>query len=90
MAHPAMGAEAVILPRTHRTRTGLRDYHRPLYQDRHLMGRVLNRLTPFRRMDTRDDRLARNCVSLLNLVCVDIWSAHIIVSRPYSFLTKES
>ncbi len=90
MVHPAMGAEAVILPRSHRTRTGLRDHHRPLYQDHHLVGRVLNRLTPFRRMATRDDRLARNCVSLHTLVCADIWSAHTIVSRPYSFLTKES
>lgn len=70
--HPATGAEAVILPRGHRTRIGLRDYHRPLYQDRHLGQRVLNRLKPFRRMATGYDSLARHCVSLLTLVCADI------------------
>ncbi|MEP6935484.1 MAG: hypothetical protein ABI988_16365 [Nitrospirota bacterium] len=37
-------------------------------KDVELVGRVLTRLMPFRRMATRDDGLARNCVSLLPLV----------------------
>ena len=85
-----MGAEAVILTRSHRTRPGPRDHHGPLYQDHRLVRRVLSRLPSYTRMANRDDRLARNCLSLRTLVCAEIWSAHTIVSRPYSFLTKES
>ncbi|MDZ4856396.1 MAG: hypothetical protein SGJ26_16340 [Nitrospirota bacterium] len=72
MVHQAMGAEAVILPRSHRTSLGLRDHHGPPYQDRHLVGRVLSRLPSFTRMANRDDGLARNCLSLLTLVCAEI------------------
>ena len=69
----AMGAEAVIPPRS--TRIDQRDDDRHLYQDRNLVERFLNRLKQCRRMATRDDTLARNFVSLLTLVCTYIWLA---------------
>jgi transposase len=69
----AMGAEAVIPPRSNRI--DQRDYDRHLYQDRNLVERFFNRLKQFRRMATRYDKLARNFVSLLNLVCTYIWLA---------------
>ena len=69
----AMGAEAVIPPRSHRI--DQRAYDRHLYQDRNLVERFFNRLKQVRRMATRYDTLARNFVSLLNLVCAYIWLA---------------
>lgn len=69
----AMGAEAVIPPPSHRIEH--RAYDRHLYKDRNLVERFFNRLKQFRRMATRYDKLARNFVSLLNLVCTYIWLA---------------
>ena len=69
----ALGAEAVIPPRSNRTEH--RAYDRHAYKDRNLVERFLNRLKQFRRMATRYDTLARNFVSLLNLVCAYIWLA---------------
>ena len=69
----AMGAEAVIPLRSNRTEH--RAYDRHVYKDRNLVERFFNRLKPFRRMATRDEKLARNFVSLLNLVCAYIWLA---------------
>lgn len=69
----AMGAEAVIPPR--RNRTEHRAYDRHVYKDRNLVERFFNRLKQFRRMATRYEKLARNFVSLLNLVCAYIWLA---------------
>ena len=68
-----MGAEAVIPPRSNRTEQ--RDYDRHVYKDRNLVERFFNRLKQFRRMATRYEKLARNFVSLLNLVCAYIWLA---------------
>lgn len=68
-----MGAEAVIPPRS--TRTEPRAYDRQVYQDRNLVERFFSRLTPFRRVATRYDNLARHFVALLNLVCTFIWLA---------------
>jgi transposase len=69
----AAGAEAVIPPRSNRTEQ--RAYDRHLYKDRNLVERFFNRLKQFRRMATRYEKLARNFVSLLNLVCAYIWLA---------------
>lgn len=69
----AAGAQAVIPPRSNRT--DQRDYDRHMYQDRNLVERFFNRLKQFRRMATRYDKLARNFVSLRNLVCAYIWLA---------------
>jgi len=69
----AMGAEAVIPPRSNRTEQ--RAYDRHVYKDRNLVERFFNRLKQFRRMATRYDKLACNFVSLLNLVCAYIWLA---------------
>ena len=69
----AMGAEAVITPRSNRTDP--RAYDRQMYQDRNLVERVFSRLKQFRRVATRYDTLARNFVPLLNLVCTYIWLA---------------
>jgi transposase len=46
-----------------------------VYQDRNLVERFFSRLKQFRRVTTRYDTLARNFVSLLNLVCTYIWLA---------------
>ncbi len=69
----AMGAEAVIPPRSNRTEQ--RAYDRHAYKDRNLVERFFNRLKQFRRMATRYEKLARNFVSLLNLVRTYIWLA---------------
>ena len=49
-----------------------------MYQDRNLVEWFFNRLKQFRRMATRYDKLARNFVSLLNLVCTYIWFAKLL------------
>jgi transposase len=69
----AMGAEAVIPPRSNRTEP--RAYDRQVYQDRNLVERFFSRLKQCRRVATRYDKLARHFVSLLNLVCTYIWLA---------------
>ena len=69
----AMGVEVGIPPRSNRTDP--RDYDRHLYQDRNLVERFFSRLKQFRRVVTRYDTLARNFLSLLNLVCAYIWLA---------------
>lgn len=69
----AIGAEAVIPP--HSNCTEHRAYDRHVYKDRNLVERCFNRLKQFRRMATRYEKLARNFVSLLNLVCAYIWLA---------------
>jgi transposase len=69
----AAGAQAVIPPR--RNRNEQKAYDRHLYKDRNLVERFFNRLKQFRRIATRYDKLARNFVSMLNLVCAYIWLA---------------
>ena len=83
----ALGAEAVIPPRSNRTEH--RAYDRHAYKDRNLVERFLNRLKQFRRMATRYDTLARNFVSLLNLVCAYIWLAYLLTG-PSSVEVTES
>ena len=69
----AAGAQAVIPPRSNRTKQ--RGYDRHLYKDRNLVERFFNRLKQFRRIATRYEKMARNFVSMLNLVCAYIWLA---------------
>ena len=67
----ASGAIAVIPPR--RNRVVQRSYDRHLYKDRNLVERFFNRIKQFRRIATRYEKLARNYLSFLNLVCTYIW-----------------
>ena len=67
----AAGAAAVIPPRSNRIEQ--RTYDRHLYKDRNLVERFFNRLKQFRRIATRYEKLARNFISMLNLVCTYIW-----------------
>ena len=66
----AAGAAAVIPPRSNRIEQ--RTYDRHLYKDRNLVERFFNRLKQFRRIATRYEKLARNFISMLNLVCTYI------------------
>lgn len=67
----ASGAMAVIPPK--RNRVEQRSYDRHLYKDRNLVERFFNRIKQFRRIATRYEKLARNYLSFLNLVCAYIW-----------------
>ena len=67
----ASGAMAVIPPK--RNRVVQRSYDRHLYKDRNLVERFFNRIKQFRRIATRYEKLARNYLSFLNLVCAYIW-----------------
>ena len=49
-----------------------------MYQDRNLEAYFFTRLKPLRRMAARSDKLARNFVCLLNLVCAYIWLASLL------------
>jgi transposase len=69
----ASGATAVIPPK--RNRLVQRRYDRHLYKDRNLVERFFNRIKQFRRIATRYEKLARNYLSFLNLVCAYIWIA---------------
>ncbi len=67
----ATGAMVVIPPK--RKRVVQRSYDRHLYKDRNLVERFFNRIKQFRRIATRYEKLARNYLSFLNLVCAYIW-----------------
>ena len=67
----ASGATAVIPPKCNRVVQ--RSYDRHLYKDRNLVERFFNRIKHFRRIATRYEKLARNYLSFLNLVCTYIW-----------------
>ena len=67
------GAQAVIPPR--KNRRALRAYDRHCYRERHLIECFFNRLKQFRRIATRYDKLARNYLSLLDLVGAYVWAA---------------
>jgi transposase len=69
----AAGAEAVIPPRCHRKEP--RPYDRHTYQARNLVERFFCRLKQFRRIATRYEKLTRNFMSMLNLVCAFVWLA---------------
>ncbi|MCW5233865.1 IS5 family transposase [Verminephrobacter eiseniae] len=65
------GATAVIPPR--RNRVVQRSYDRHLYKECNVVERFFNRVKQFRRIATRYEKLARNYLSFLNLVCTYIW-----------------
>lgn len=69
----AAGAMAVIPPK--QNRVVQRSYDRHMYKDRNLVERFFNRIKQFRRIATRYEKLARNYLSFLNLVCAYIWVA---------------
>jgi transposase len=69
----AIGAEAVLPPRS--TRTEYRAYDRHGSTDCNRVERVFPRFTPCRRRATRYEKLARIFVPLLNLVCAYLWLA---------------
>ncbi|KRB67977.1 hypothetical protein ASE07_10015 [Noviherbaspirillum sp. Root189] len=64
---------AVIPPK--RNRVVQRGYDHHLYKDRNLIERFFNRIKQFRRIATRYEKLARNYLSFLNLVCTYLWIA---------------
>jgi transposase len=66
------GAQAIIPPR--KNRRAQRAYDRYCYRERHLIECSFNRLKQFRRIATRYDKLARNYLSLLDLVGAYIWT----------------
>jgi len=65
------GAMAVIPPRCNRVVQ--RSYDRHLYKERNLVERFFNQIKQFRRIATRYEKLVRNYLSFLNLVCTYIW-----------------
>ena len=67
----ASGATAVIPPRSNRKE--LRDYDTHLYKDRNLIERFFARIKHFRRIATRYEKLARNYMAFLHLVCTFVW-----------------
>jgi transposase len=69
----AMGAQAVIPPRSNRLTQ--RAYDRHLYKDRNLVERFFCRLKQFRRIATRYEKLAQNFMSMLSLASIFIWLA---------------
>jgi transposase len=67
----ASGAQAVIPPRSNRKE--LRFYDPHLYKDRNLIERFFARIKHFRRIATRYEKLARNYMAFLHLVCTFVW-----------------
>ncbi len=65
------GAQPVILPRSNRQEQ--RDYDRHWYKDRNLVERFFNRIKQFRRIATRYEKLDRNFLGMITLVCSYIW-----------------
>ncbi len=65
------GADAVIPPRSNRHEQ--RDYDRHWYKDRNLVERFFNRIKQFRRIATRYEKLVRNFLGMITLVCSYIW-----------------
>ncbi len=69
-----MEAEAVIPPRSNRL--GQHDYDHEKYRDRNLIERFFNGIKQFRRIATRYDKLDRNFMGFLTLVCAYVWLTH--------------
>ncbi len=67
----ARGVQAVIPPRSNRK--VLRDYDRHWYKDRNLVERFFNRIKQFRRIATRYEKLDRNFLAMITLVCSYLW-----------------
>ncbi len=67
----AMGAEAVIPPRSNRLE--VRAYDEELYKERHLIECFIGKLKHFRRIFSRFDKLARNYLAFLYFASTLIW-----------------
>lgn len=67
----AAGAEVVIPPRSNRLEQ--REYDRHWYKDRNLVERFFNRIKQFRRIATRYEKLDRNFMGFLDMVCAYVW-----------------
>ena len=65
-----MGAMVVIPVRSNRNQQ--REYDHHWYKDRNLVERFFNKIKQFRRIATRYEKLDRNFMSMLNLVCTII------------------
>ena len=68
-----MGAMVVIPVRSNRNQQ--REYDHHWYKDPNLVERFFNKIKQFRRIATRYEKLDRNFMSMLNLVCTIIWLA---------------
>ena len=68
-----MGAIAIVPVCSNRNQQ--REYDHHWYKDRHLVERFFNKIKQFRRIATRYEKLDRNFMSMLNLVCTIIWLA---------------
>lgn len=66
-----MGAEAVIPPRANRLESHA--YDQELHQERHLVECFLGKLTHFRRIFSRFDKLACNYLAFLYFASTLIW-----------------
>ncbi|WP_407830929.1 transposase [Verminephrobacter eiseniae] len=82
-------ATAVIPPR--RNRVVQRSHDRHLYKERNVVERFFNRIKQFRRIATRYEKLARNYLSFLNLVCTYFWQAmqRKQMSGPHDFTHRD-
>ncbi len=69
----ASGAIAVIPSKGNRLIQ--RAYDRHMYKDRNLVERFFNRIKQFRRIATRYEKLDRNYLSFIHLVCAYVWMA---------------
>ena len=67
----AMGAEAVIPPKSNRRIA--REYDAHLYKGRNLIERMYGKLKQFRRVATRYDKLASSFMSFVLVAAIAIW-----------------
>ena len=68
-----MEAMVVIPVRSNRNQQQESDHR--WYKDRNLVERFFNKIKQFRRIARRYEKLDRNFMSMLNLVCTIIWLA---------------
>src|SRR6218665_3592535 len=82
-------ATAVIPPR--RNRVVQRSHDRHLDKERNVVERFFTRIKQFRRIATRYEKLARNYLSFLNLVCTYFWQAmrRKQMSGPHDFTHRD-
>lgn len=67
----AGGVEAVIPPK--KNRTGVREYDRHLYRERHLIECFIGKIKHHRRVFSRFEKLSKNYLGFLSFVSALIW-----------------
>jgi len=82
-----MGAMVVIPVRSNRNQQREYDYH--WYKDRNLVVRFFNKIKQFRRIARLYEKLDRNFMSMLNLVCTIICLAWILTGPRLVFFTRQ-